>query len=323
MQETVWISLPEQEAAGIKRVIDYIDKENLPSLSVDQLRVKLVNNQADAWLQAVKQYNDISSVRNIDISEMRVRTLAVKNQFLRHQVELVNKIFRPNELLGLIILCYSNSLLIGPKLCRALKENDTDGVAREILEGSAFVRAAGRVVPWASNLRLLNYAFYANDTSVQLPTGALTRIRVGALKKGIHLLELGRLVDTNNTDLAEMPPLAAPPSILNDANATIPVKQSPQGETESAGHFGLACEESPFNVNAANHYRSNECLAATLFLLYFPVVSPVIHNVGRDLANGLSRVADYAGSFFTRNLEKVNASAEEQATLLSYPEAKP
>ncbi|MGB8285370.1 MAG: hypothetical protein WCB98_02745 [Candidatus Aquirickettsiella gammari] len=319
MREILWISLPEQESVDIKGVINYINKKNLPSLSVEQLLEKLINNQADGWSQVITQYNNISSVRNIDASEMRVRALAVNNQFLQHQAVLVDKVFNPNQLLGLIILCYSNPLLIGPKLCRALKEEDADSVAREILENSAFVRAAGRVVPWASNLRLLNYALYANNTSVQLPIGVLTRIRMDAVKKGIHLVELGRLADTSDTSLAAMIPLATPPlAMVNDTN----FQELQQGEVKSAGYLGVTFEESTFNFNVADHRRIDGVLASTLFLLQIPVVSPVIRNVGRDLANGLSRVAHYTGNFFMKNAEKVNASAEEQATLLSHPEVK-
>lgn len=321
MQETLWISLPEQEAAGIKKIINYIDDKKLSSLSVEQLLEKLISNQADEWLQAIVQYNNIASVRNIDVAEMRVRTLAVNNQFLGHQARLVNKVFSANELLGLIVLSYSNPLLIGPKLCRALKENNTDGIAREMLEHSAFVRSAGRVVPWASNLRLLNYALYANDTSVQLPMDVLTRIRTAAIAKGIKLLEIGQLLDTNtnNTSLAAMTPLATPSLVMvNDTD----FQELQQGGVKS-GFLGVTFEEPTVDVNGADHRRIDGVLASTLFLLHIPVVSPVIRNVGRDLVNGLSRVAHYTGNFFMRNLEKVNASDEEQTTLVPHPEAKP
>ncbi len=59
-------------------------------------------------------------------------------------------------------------------------------------------------------------------------------------------------------------------------------------------------------------------LVSTLFLLHIPVV----RNIGRDLASGLSRATHFTGSLFMRNLEKINVSAEEQTTLLSHLEVK-
>lgn len=53
MREILWISLPEQESVDIKGVINYINKKNLPSLSVEQLLEKLINNQADGWSQVI------------------------------------------------------------------------------------------------------------------------------------------------------------------------------------------------------------------------------------------------------------------------------
>ncbi|MFM2322560.1 MAG: hypothetical protein RLZZ225_713 [Pseudomonadota bacterium] len=325
MRETLWIALPEQEAAGIKRVIDYIANKNLAALSVEQLLNKLINNEADEWRQAIAQYNNIPSVGNIEVAEMHIRTLALNNQFFGHQAVLVNKVFSPNELLGLIVLCYSNPLLIGPKLCRALNENDSEGVAKEILENSAFVTIAGRVVPRESNLRLLNYALYANNTAVQLPMGVLSRIRTGAMKKDISLVELGRLADTNHSSLAAMIPLAATPLAVDATDAAIRFQRLQQGELESSGYLGMLApvEETSFSFNTANNLRISKLLTATLFLLHIPVVSPVIRNMGRDIAKGLSRVSHYTGSFFSRNLDKLNTNTEEQVALLSHGEAKP
>lgn len=140
-------------------------------------------------------------------------------------------------------------------------------------------------------------------------------------EKGISLMELSRLVDTSNTDLA------VNPSFVNNTSTTISFERLQQGELlDSSGHRGTIVpfeEPSSFRFNAANNLRINEFLASTLFLLHRPVVSPVLRNMGRDIANGFSRVSHYTGGFFSRNLANINTNAEEQEALLLHDEAKP
>lgn len=289
MRETLWIFLPKKEAEDVKRILNFINEKKLSALSVKQLLQKLIDNQADHWRQALVQYNNIASVR-IDLSKLLVRTLDVNNQFLRHQEKLENKLFKPNELISLIILCYSDPNLIGQKLCKALQDNNNKGIAKQILENSAYVKTQGRVVPKLSNLRLLNYAFYANDTSVQLPNAVRNRIRRGAIEKGITLLEVGQFTYINSTYWATHS------SFLNHTANTISFEQ---WKVESFSYPAISSEKSTSATNSGNNNNISRLLAVGLVGFYvfknLPVVGQVACNVGKDIRN----VTNHIGNFFS------------------------
>ena len=187
MSEILWITLPSNEENELKEVINLMASKNLTNLSINQLIEKLANNQAANWLTVLSQYNSIPSIHNIDASEMLVKAKKVRDKFgQRGYPQLKDREFEPRELLSLVILCYSNPNLIGPKLCRALNENDVAAIKHEILENSSYVREQRRVVPWTINLRLANYALYANDTSVRLPVEVINRVKNETIGKTIE-----------------------------------------------------------------------------------------------------------------------------------------
>ncbi|MGC1854659.1 MAG: hypothetical protein WA659_04715 [Candidatus Aquirickettsiella sp.] len=190
MSETLWITLPIYEENALKEVLNLIVSKNLTNLSINQLIEKIQNYQAADWLEVLGQYNSISSINNIDLSQILNRAISVKNKFDRknrkNQIiypNLKNQSFTPNQLLSLVVLCYSNPNLIGPNLCEALNEGDEANIKKEILENSA--RVEDRIAPWASNLRLANYAFYANDTAIRLPTNVIDRVTRETIQKGL------------------------------------------------------------------------------------------------------------------------------------------
>jgi hypothetical protein len=195
MRETVWCSLPSNkkgEKNKLIEVINSIESKNLTNLSINQLIDKLDNNQAVGWRDVFSEYNAIPSIMNMNASEMLSRTRSVRLKFRQRGYDkLENRKFPPNQLLSLVILCYTSPALIGPKLCKALNEDDAVGIKREMLENSAFVSKQGRVVSSQSNLRVLSTALFFNDTSIELPNGVLKRIREGARNKNITLDEFG------------------------------------------------------------------------------------------------------------------------------------
>lgn len=173
--ETLWIRLPLNEKREIESVIESC--KNLPSLTINQFIAKLKNNEAESWIQVFDQYNSISSIRNMNSSEMLDRSQKVRDKFEeRGYPQLKDRTFEPQELLALVILCYSNPNLIGPKLSKALNDNNVTDIEKEILENSAYSKAQKRVLPFASNLRLINYALFAKNSTVLLPVNMINRI---------------------------------------------------------------------------------------------------------------------------------------------------
>ena len=131
MSETLWITLPTNEENELKAILNLIVTKNLDNLSINQLIEKIKNHQAQDWLEVLGHYNSITSINNINLSQILTRAINVKNKFDRENSKngiiyphLKNQVFTPNQLLGLIILCYSNPNLIGPKLCKALNDNN-------------------------------------------------------------------------------------------------------------------------------------------------------------------------------------------------------
>ncbi len=140
MSETLWITLPIYEENALKEILNLIVSKNLTNLSINQLIEKIENYQAADWLEILGQYNSIPSINNINLSQILTRANSVKNKFDRKNSEnqiiypnLKNEPMTPNQLLSLVILCYSNPNLIGPKLCKALNEGDEANVKKEYL----------------------------------------------------------------------------------------------------------------------------------------------------------------------------------------------
>lgn len=316
MPEKVWCSLPADEEKKLKRTINSIESKNLTSLSVNQLIEKLEKNQAAGWLDVLSQYNAIPSISNMVISKEQVliRAKGVRTKFdakdkQTNQIsypDLKNKIFSPNELLSLVILCYSNPNLIGPNLCKALNDNNVENVKKEILENSAFVRAKNRVVPWASNLRLLNYALYSNDTSVELPNGVLNRIREGARSNNITLVEVGGSPEIDVRFSRDNR------SINGNQSIHLPFSQANDTDTGPM----LINGSSAVTHNAVNSISNEDLLVGGWALFQIARNTPVGAIFG-NIAKDFVTAGKYVGSFFSSKAPELLGQVQEKTTLLS------
>ncbi len=309
MPEKVWCSLPTNEENAIKGVINSIGGKNLTDLSINQLIEKLENNQAAGWLEVFSQYNAIPSIRNMNTAEMLGRTRSVKRKFRQNGYDqLENREFPPNQLLSLIILCYTNPTLIGPKLCKALNEGDEVNIRKEILENSAYVTAQGRVVPSQSNLRLVNYALSANDTSVKLPNGVLNRIREGARNKNITLAEFGcspKIDVRSSRSINGVNQSIHLPLQVNDTDTGPMLINGSSAVTHNAGN---SISNGDLLIGAVAFYRIFKNL---------PVIRPVLSNIGKDLA----KATEYIGSFFSCKTPELAAQVQQKTFIPSV--AKP
>ncbi|TLY48341.1 MAG: hypothetical protein E6K54_02410 [Gammaproteobacteria bacterium] len=194
--EILWITLPTNEEKALKKVL--ISSKNLPNLNINELIEKLEKDQGADWIKVLGEYNARPSVNNINTSEMLSRAKSVRGKFeLRGYSQLKDREFKPHELLSLIILCYSNPNLIGPKLCKALNDQNEADIKKEMLENSA--RVGNRVVPWASNLCLLNYGLYANDTCIRLPVNVIDRVTRETIRDGLIVCKLDERNGFNET----------------------------------------------------------------------------------------------------------------------------
>ncbi|WP_342220453.1 hypothetical protein [Rickettsiella endosymbiont of Miltochrista miniata] len=301
MPETLWRSLPTNEANKLKTVIKSIDNKNLTNLSANQLIEKLENNQATNWLEVLSQYNAIPSINNMNSSEMLGRTKSVTRKFRqRGYDQLENREFQPNQLLSLVILCYSNPNLIGPNLCKALNDNNVDNIKKEILENSA--RVGDRVVPWASNLRLLNYALYANDTSVELPNGVLNRIREGARQRNISLVEVGGSPEIEVRSSRSINAVNQPVQLPLQVNAT------------DTGP--MLINGSAVTHNAVNSISNSDMLIGGWALFQIARNTPVgaiFGNVAKDFVTA----GKYVGSFFSSKAPELTDQVEQKTPFLS------
>lgn len=193
MNETLWITIPTNDENALKNVINLIASKNLTDLSINQLIEKLENDQAADWREVLTQYNNIPSLMsNTNPSEMLDRSKSVRDKFgLRGYSQLKDRQFEPCELLSLIILCYSNPVLIGPKLCKALNDNNNVDVKKEMLEKSAYRRSENRVLPSQSNLRLISTALFFNDTTIRLPVAVINRVKNETIQQGrfVHIID--------------------------------------------------------------------------------------------------------------------------------------
>lgn len=195
MSETLWITIPTNEENELKNIISLIFSKNLTNLSIKQLIEKLENNQAADWIEVLAQYNAIPSVNNMSTSEMLNRSKSVRDKFGQQGYsQLKDRQFEPRELLSLVILCYSNPVLIGPKLCKALNDNNSADLKKEMIENSAYRKSENRVLPSQSNLRLLSTALYFNDTDIRLPNSVIDRVTREAIRDG----RIVRKVDQRN-----------------------------------------------------------------------------------------------------------------------------
>lgn len=124
MSEILWVSLSLKEKNTINNVVNLIGSKNLTTLSINQLIEKLEKNQAVSWLDVLSQYNSIHNM-NSSNKKMLSRAKCMREKFREQGYEaLENREFPPNQLLSLIILCYTHPNSIGPKLSRALNKHD-------------------------------------------------------------------------------------------------------------------------------------------------------------------------------------------------------
>lgn len=343
MSEILWITLPSNEENELKEVINLMASKNLTNLSINQLIEKLANNQAANWLTVLSQYNSIPSIHNIDASEMLVKAKKVRDKFgQRGYPQLKDREFEPRELLSLVILCYSNPNLIGPKLCRALNENDVAAIKHEILENSSYVREQRRVVPWTINLRLANYALYANDTSVRLPVEVINRVKNETIQKRltVHIMDQRggfdewvngtERVNRNKRTESEIDTYAILQSLQSSEEGVFPDENSqkarlpliftevnPPDEVHSLiiREASLPSETS----NEATVNSLNGVIVGGLVLFHvvsqIPVVGPIMRNIGSDLATA----GKYVGNFFSKNH---SVEQLEQKTAQLSPTAK-
>lgn len=295
MREILWITLPKQVAQETNKILEFINEKKLNSLSVKQFLLKLINkkvsNQTKSWKHVFEKYNDITAVKDIDLSLLHLKALSLNNQFLRYEEELENKLFKPNELISLIMLCSSGADLVGPKLCKALKDSNNKSIAKEILENSSYVKAQRRIVPSDSNLCLLNYALYANDVSVRLPDSVRNKVRAGAVREGVTLLEVGQFSFINQS---YWQPLSAP--LKN--NASIYFETSPT--IESSTYLAVIAEKSSLPTNAGNSNYIDSVLVGSLAFFHLvkhtPALGVVVRNIHKDIGNTLR----YIRSFFPK-----------------------
>ncbi len=307
MREILWISLPEQVAQETNKILEFINEKKLNSLSVKQLLLKLINkkvsNQTKSWKHVFEKYNDITAVKDIDLSLLHLKALSLNNQFLRYEEELENKLFKPNELISLIILNYFDSELIGSELCKALKTNNKKKIAKEILENSAYVKTEKRIVSSVSNLRLLNYALYANDTSVLLPKTVRNRIRKGTMRKGITLLEVGQFPSMNRSYWLNLPPSSGNTNILDAASIPLEELQA----DEPSGYRAITQRKFSLPANTGNSNDISSVLVFMLALFSLSRITPIdtifcnlYSAIFRNLCRDMGNVANYIGNFFSK-----------------------
>lgn len=348
--ETLWTTLPTNEENALKEVIKSITNKNLASLSVNQLIEKLETKQAADYREVFGQYNSIPSINNMDDSKILDRAKSVRSKFdtkNRGQIiypDLKDKIFLPNQLLSLVILSYSNSNLIGPKLRKALNDDNSEDVKREILEDSAYVRAQNRVAPWASNLRLVNYAFYANDTLINLPVIVINRVINETTIQQEHIVKIvdqrGGFEEVVNGPerarseraIASEDSFAALQSLQLDEEedtsehdySKLPFPVSTQQDFYFEDSYGPFIEGSTTS-NTTSHATStsnlNDRLIGSLAFFHIarniPVVGAVAGNIFKDIGRGIHRV----GNFFSNNNTEHAEQLEQKIPLLT-PTAK-
>ena len=359
MNETLWITIPTDDETALKNVINLIASKNLTNLSINQLIEKLENNEAADWIEVLTQYNEIPSLkRNTNPSQMLGRSNSVKNKFDRKNSQdqiiypqLRNKLFQPNQLLSLVILCYSNPNLIGPKLCKALNDDNYTDIKKEMLENSAYRRSENRVLPSQSNLRLLSTALYLNDTSIVLPDDVINRVTRETIRDGRMVIKWDQRGGFE--ELIDGPARASSENIVNrtkrdqseidiDSRAVLYSLQSNEHsitaeKSDDSAQFAIppfptqmsrlengsiVTPPEALNLHTINNATSsnyaNGLVVGSLALFHIAKNTPVtavIRNIGKDLA----AVSKHVGSFFSKNTECVE---QEQKTVLFSPTAK-
>ncbi|WP_339050905.1 hypothetical protein [Rickettsiella endosymbiont of Xylota segnis] len=347
MSETLWITIPTNEENELKNIISSISSKNLPNLSINQLIEKLENNQAADWIAVLAQYNAIPSVNNIDTSEMLDRARSVRNKFAERGFrDLQVRQFEPRELLSLVILCYSNPVLIGSKLCTALNDNNNENVKKEMLQFSAYRKSEDRVLPSQSNLRLLGSRLFFDDPKTTLPNSVKDRVILEAIRDK----RIVRIVDqrngfeeridgsarARNEGVQEITPrkkrdgseidshhiwqsLKAESGIAGkdhtQSQLAMPASASQMGY--SANGSELVTEALPLNSSnkAAPGVNLNPMLimgvTALAFAKHIPVISPVTRNMVRSVKDICSKAIDSTTSFFS-SVKPIQPSKEER-----------
>lgn len=352
MSETLWITIPTNEENELKNIISSISSKNLPNLSINQLIEKLENNQAADWIAVLAQYNAIPSVNNIDTSEMLDRARSVRNKFAERGFrDLQVRQFEPRELLSLVILCYSNPVLIGPKLCTALNDNNNENVKKEMLQFSAYRKSEDRVLPSQSNLRLLGTAIYFNDTNISLPNSVKDRV----IREAIRDKRIVRIVDQRNNStetidgsararnegVQEITPrkkrdgskidshhiwqsLKAESAIVGEEHTqsqlAMPASAS---QIDYSGNASIVAPPEALKLDGTNNAISanyaSGFMIGSLALFHIARNTPVAAVV-RNIRTDLATAGKHIGSFFSKHTEC--AADQEQKTALFSPTAK-
>lgn len=344
MSETLWITIPINDENALKNVTRLIASKNLPKLSIDQLVTKLENGEAADWIDVLTEYNKIPSLLgNTSPTEMLGRARSVRDKFAeRGFSNLQVRQFEPRELLSLVILCYSNPVLIGPKLCKALNENNSADVKKEMLENSAYRRSENRVLPSQSNLRLLIAKFYFKVTDIRLPQSVIDRV----INETIRDRRIVTIWDERGgfTELIDGPARAsvqenAPRKRDVSEIDSFHILQSLQAESgiagkdhtqsqlampASASQMGYSANGSELVTEALPLNSSNKAapgvnlnpmlimgVTALAFAKHIPVISPVTRNMVRSVKDICSKAIDSTTSFFS-SVKPIQPSKEER-----------
>lgn len=366
MAETLWITLPSNEENKLKEVIQSIKTENLMDLSLYQLlnyfdRKKdceqgtvidyCLYEEADKWQNILRNYSAIIEQGkpiihlNTSVDEILSRLNSIRSQFRSHgKSELSDKLFKPNELMCLLIMCYTNPTLIGPNLCRSLKDNNRINIEKEMLENSAYNTQQNRVLPFSSNLRLLSTALYFNDTNIRLPVGVINRVVTETIRDGRIVIKLdqrgGFREEINGIERAENSTHRSKRETLKSEDTyavlqslqssdagiaekdTVPYRldlhpSAPQVSQSVNGEAEFTPEALALNSteNAASSSYGNGLVIGSLALFHVarntPVVA-VVRNIGKDLVTAGKHVR----GFFSRSAE-CEEHQEQTTTLLS------
>lgn len=363
MSETLWITLPTNEENELKEVINSIKREDLRNLSLNQLLsdfqakknydqgetvIFSMYEEANKWQNILRNYSAIIEQGkqeihlNTDTVEMLSRMNSVKSKFREHgKSELAEKEFAPNELLCLIIMCYTNPTLIGPKLCQALKDNNLENIKKEMIENSAYSKAQRRVLPFSSNLRLLSTALYFNDTTITLPTSMVDRVTRETIQKGLIVRKVDQrggfteVIDGparasvqenahRKRDVSEIDRHAVLQSLESGKSSQdgfVPAYVGGTSSSASPISYGNQSELTPEVLaikstnNTAPSVNLNPMLimgfAVLAFANHIPVISAVGRNIIRSVKDTSTKTVDLTTSFFS-SVKPIQPSKEER-----------
>ncbi|MEN9917036.1 MAG: hypothetical protein RLY40_968 [Pseudomonadota bacterium] len=347
MIETLWITLPINEENKLKEIFNSIKNKNLTNTSISQLIEKLENNQAADWIDVLEEYNSIPSINNINSQEMLNRAKSVRSKFDRKNSkgesiypELKNTLFAPNELLSLVIMCYSNPNLIGPKLCAALNgrreayihnnqekilENEAL-IKKEMLENSAYRRSENRVLPSQSNLRLVGTGLFFEDmvtpnNTLTLPVTVINRVTAETIRDGRVVRKLDQrggfeewingtertARDRRSLEAEDTYAVLQSLKSAETSEGLVPPSLNLDSSTFAsrigyANQSGLTPEVLASNSANSTSSHGNVLLIGSLALFQIARNSPV-GAVVRNIGKDLVTASKQVGSFFSKKVE--------------------